>query len=112
MEFKTGHPEADPKLPSYVHPTLKDLRDDIQRAWDCWQYLRSAKASYLPKEPEEPNEAYQARLDRAVYCGFFRDSIESFTGILSRFQRAGQDPRGAGAPAAADRTAQAAAVRG
>jgi hypothetical protein len=86
VEFKTGHPEADPKLPSYVHPTLKDLRDDIRRAWDCWQYLRSVKASYLPKEPEEPTEAYSARLDRAVYCGFFRDSIESFTGILSRFQ--------------------------
>lgn len=86
MEHKTGHPETDPTLPSYVHPTLLDIRDDLRRAWDCWQYLRKVKAEYLPKEPEEPNDAYQARLTRAVYVGFFRDSIESFTGILSRFQ--------------------------
>jgi hypothetical protein len=83
---KINHPTDDPKLPSYHHPTLVDVEGDLKRAWACWQYLRGVKADYLPKEPAEPNDAYQARLDRAVYAGFFRDSIESFAGILSRFQ--------------------------
>ena len=83
---ETNHPTDDASLPSYVHPALAEIRDDLRRAWDCWQYLRGVKAEYLPAEPAEPPKAYQARLDRAVYAGFFRDSIESFAGILSRFQ--------------------------
>lgn len=85
-EYKTGHPNDNPKLPSYWHPTRKELDAELQRAGDAWNYLRKVKARYLPKEAGEPQDAYDARLNRAVYTGFFRDGIDSFAGILSRFQ--------------------------
>lgn len=86
MEFKSGHPSTDASLPSFWHPTRKDLDDDLKRALDCWNYLRGKKEAYLPKETGEPDPAYRARLNRAVYSAFFRDGIETFAGILSRFE--------------------------
>lgn len=83
---QTKHPTDQTDLPSYVRPTLKDLAEDLKRANDAWNYLRGAKAKYLPKEEGEPQPAYDARLNRAVYSGFYRDSIEAFAGILSRFE--------------------------
>lgn len=85
MDTRLDHPSNDPKLPSFLHPTLADLQDDLRRAFDAYCYLRGVKARYLPQEPAEPPDAYQSRLNRAVYGGFFRSSIEAYAGVLSRF---------------------------
>jgi hypothetical protein len=86
VEIKSGHPNNDASLPSFWHPTRKDLDDDLKRSLDAWNYLRGKKEQYLPKETGEPEPAYRARLNRAVYSAFFRDGIETFAGILSRFE--------------------------
>lgn len=85
MDTKLDHPTSDASLPSFVHPVLADLQTDLQRAYDAYHYLRGAKQVYLPQEPAEPPEAYQARLNRAVFGGFFRSSVEAFAGVLSRY---------------------------
>lgn len=85
MDTKLTAPTNDPSLPSFVHPVLADLQEDLQRAYDAFNYLRGVKMRYLPQESAEPDDAYRQRLDRAVFAGFFRDSVEAFAGILSRF---------------------------
>jgi len=86
VEIKSGHPNNDASLPSFWHPTRKELDDELRKALDAWNYLRGTKERYLPKETKEPDAAYRNRLNRAVYTGFFRDGIDSFAGILSRFE--------------------------
>lgn len=85
MQIKTDHPNDDPRLPSFLHPTLRDMQEDLQRAYDCWCMLRGIKETYLPKEVDEPPEAYRARVGRSVFTDFFRSGIEAFAGVLSRF---------------------------
>lgn len=85
VNTKLTHPVDDPTLPSFVHPILADLQEDLQRAYDAYHYLRGVKSTYLPKEPAEPPEAYEARLSRAVFGGFFASSVEAFAGALSRY---------------------------
>lgn len=81
------HPTDDGKLPSYVHPTLRRALPDIDRAWDCWQYLAGdIIENYLPQEPGEPPDAYKGRVGRAVYASFFREACEMFAGALARYQ--------------------------
>lgn len=86
METQNGHPIDDVKLPSYQHPALRELATDLRRAYDCYHALRNVKADYLPQEPAEPDNAYKARLDRAVFSGFFSQSIQAYAGVLSKFQ--------------------------
>lgn len=83
--MELSHPIDDPKLPSFRHRIIRELRDDLKRATDAWVCLRGVKADYLPPEPAEPPEAYQGRLGRAVWSDFFRFSIEAFAGVLSKF---------------------------
>jgi hypothetical protein len=85
VDTKLDHSTNDPALPSFVHPTLGELKDDLQRAYDCFTYLRGVKEKYLPKEPAEPPDAYNARISRAVFAGFFRSSVEAFAGVLTRY---------------------------
>ena len=80
------HPQGDPKLPSYVHPHLKEIAADLAMAADCWNMLRGAKGRDLPREAKEPAQAYEGRLARAKYPGFFRAAITAFTGVLSRYE--------------------------
>ncbi len=86
MDLKLDHPTTDPKYPSFRHPTLRELEEDLQRAYDCWICLRGVKASYLPQEEREPPEAYKGRLGRAKFAPFFPESIKAFAGVLSRFE--------------------------
>lgn len=86
MDTRSDHPSDDPQLPSYQHPALRDLAADLRRAYDAFHSLRGVKAQYLPQEAAEPADAYQARLDRAVFSGFFSQSIHAFAGVLSKFQ--------------------------
>jgi hypothetical protein len=79
-------PTTDPKLPSYEHPTLQELRPDLKRALDVYSNLRGVEREYLPPEPAEPPEAYEARLGRAGFASFFRDSLKAFVGLLSKFE--------------------------
>jgi len=81
------HPTNNPALPSYIHPALHEHLPDLQRAYDAYHRLKGegVKEKYLPQETEEPNDAYQQRLERAVFPDFFYDSIWAFTGILSKF---------------------------
>lgn len=83
--MKLDHPTDDPSLPSYRHPALRELAEDLERAFDAYHCLRGAKEKYLPAEPAEPPEAYKARLGRSVFTDFFRDSIHAFAGVLSKF---------------------------
>jgi hypothetical protein len=86
LEVQLDHPTTDSDLPSYKHPTLRELQEDLTRAYDAFNCLRGVKAQYLPQEPEEPDDAYKARLDRAVFTDFFRASVHAFAGVLSKFQ--------------------------
>jgi hypothetical protein len=86
LDTKLDHPIDDPSLPSYQHPALRDLAEDLRRAYDCYNCLRGAKATYLPQEPKEPDDSYQARLQRSTFTDFYRASIHAFAGVLSKFQ--------------------------
>jgi hypothetical protein len=79
------HPSDDARLPSYKHPTLRELEEDLQRSYDCFHMLRGVKQKYLPQEPKEPDDAYKARLNRSVFADFLRGSIVAFAGVLSKF---------------------------
>lgn len=87
MEIKLDHPTTDPALPSYQHPALREIADDLQRAYDVFHCLRGegVKQKYLPQEPGEPPDAYKARVGRSVFSDFFRASIHAFAGVLSKF---------------------------
>jgi hypothetical protein len=78
---------TNPRLPSFVHPALREHLPDLERAFDAYRRLRGegVKERYLPQEVKEPLPAYQSRLDRSVFADFFYDSINAFTGILSKF---------------------------
>lgn len=82
---KIDHPTDDPSLPSFVHPGLKEVAEDLEMVRDCWDLLRGAKAKYLPKEPKEPQRAYQGRVMRSKYPAFYRDGVIGFAGALSRW---------------------------
>ena len=82
---KIDHPTDDPSLPSFVHPGLKEVTADLEMVRDCWDLLREAKAKYLPKEPKEPQRAYQGRVMRSKYPAFYRDGVVGFAGALSRW---------------------------
>ena len=86
MTVRIDDPTDDPKLPSYRHPTLRDLEPDLKVAADCWDALRGTISDYLPREPAEPDDAYRARIGRAVYQPKYRLAVEGFTGVLTRFQ--------------------------
>jgi hypothetical protein len=86
VQIELDHPSDDPSLPSYQHPALRDLAVDLRRAYDTYHCLRGVKEQYLPQESAEPDKAYTARLDRAVFSDFFRQSIHAFAGVLSKFQ--------------------------
>ena len=86
MQLDIDHPTNDPSLPSYRHPVLADLAEDLQKAFDAYHCLRGSKQRYLPQEPGEPPEAYEARLGRAVFSDLFRSSLHAFSGVLSNFQ--------------------------
>lgn len=81
------HPTTNPKLPSYVHPVLREHQTDLGRAFDAFRRLRGdgVKARYLPQEVDEPDDAYQSRLDRSVFPDFFREALAGYAGILSKF---------------------------
>ena len=79
------HPIDDSNLPSYHHPILRDLQEDLTRAYDTYNCLRGCKDRYLPQEEQEPPESYKARLERSVFSDFYRASIHAFSGILSKF---------------------------
>lgn len=91
------HPTNDPSLVSYHRPELLRILPSIELANHCWHLLDSSftdnkgqlkqvKEKYLPQEPAEPNQAYQARLSRSTYAPIYRDSIRAYAGLLNRFQ--------------------------
>jgi len=80
------HPVDNPNLPSYRHPVLRDIAEDLERAYDVFSMLRNVKQKYIPQEEAEPPEAYKARLNRSVFADFFRGSIVAFAGVLAKFQ--------------------------
>lgn len=86
-----SHPTQDPELVSYVRPELRCLEDQLEITRDCFSLMRTGEgtsclSAYLPKEPDEPDAAYQGRLGRASYTSAFRDSIRAFAGVLSQYQ--------------------------
>lgn len=87
MAVRIDDPIDDPKLPSYRHPTLRELQAELKLAGDCWEDLRGGLIrDYLPKEEAEPDDAYKARLGRTAYRPLFRQAIEGFCGVLTRYQ--------------------------
>ena len=84
--LELDHPQTDPRYPSFHHPVLADIVEELNLTGDCWDRLRHVKANYVRQEAKEPDGAYRARLDRAVYMGFFRDALQAFAGVLSRYQ--------------------------
>lgn len=83
---KITHPVSDPNLPSFVHPVLADVMDELRMTQECWDLLRKVKQKHLPREPKEPLKAYELRVLRSSYPSFFRDAVVSYAGALSRFE--------------------------
>ena len=85
------HPVNDASLVSYHRPELLRIMPELELTYDCWTLLNSggrgeSKQKYLKQEPAEPKKAYQSRLERSTYTPIFRDAIQSYAGLLSRFQ--------------------------
>jgi hypothetical protein len=86
------HPTDDPTLPSYHHPTLRAVEPQLRKAYHVWTGLtgedgngKPIKEAYLPKEPREPLDAYEARLKRSVFCHFLPEAIVGLAGVLNSF---------------------------
>jgi hypothetical protein len=85
-----SHPRDQGKLPSFHHPRLVEALADLDLVADCWELLAGgAKRRHLPKEDGEPKAAYEARLRRSSYPSFYRDGLNAFAGVLSRYQLRG-----------------------
>lgn len=91
MRQKISHPTDDPNLPSFIHPNLAEVIDELDLVADCWDLLRGEKTKkiYLPKEPGEHSRNYKSRLDRSSYPSFYKDGINAFAGVLSRYELKG-----------------------
>ena len=90
MRQKISHPTDDPNLPSFVHPKLAEVLEELELVADCWDLLRGkAKQSYLFREEGESARAYKARVARSSYPSFFKDGINAFAGVLSRYELRG-----------------------
>ncbi len=72
-------------LPSYRHPALDHLAAALKVVLACWQSLYGQKADFLPRAPQEPPAAYEARLKRAVFNNKYRSQIEATAGLLTAF---------------------------
>jgi hypothetical protein len=83
---RLNHPSNNQDLPSFVHPVLADVAEDLEVVLDCWNGLKGVKEKHLPKEVREPKRAYEARLMRTCFNSFYRDAINAFAGVLSRYQ--------------------------
>lgn len=90
MQRQISHPTTKGNLPSFHHPKLAEVQADLELVGDCWDLLRgAAKNRHLPKEQGEPEEAYKNRVRRSSYPSFFRDGINAFAGVLSRYELRG-----------------------
>lgn len=90
MQRQISHPTTNGKLPSFHHPKLAEVQEDLGLVADCWDLLRGeAKKRHLPKEQGEPEEAYKGRVRRSSYPSFFKDGISAFAGVLSRYELRG-----------------------
>jgi hypothetical protein len=87
VQQRLSHPTNNGKLPSFRHPRLEEVIDDLDLVYDCWEQLRTKdqQKRYLIREQAEPLVAYRGRLERASYPSYFRDGIDAFAGELSRF---------------------------
>jgi hypothetical protein len=83
-----AHPTDNVDLPSFRHPRLAEVIDELDLVLDCWDQLRTKQQQqkHLPQEQAEPPFAYNGRLQRSSYPSFFRDGIDAFAGALSRFE--------------------------
>jgi hypothetical protein len=88
VQREIAHPTDKGDLPSFRHPRLAEVIDDLDLVLDCWEQLRTVdqQRKHLPKEPAEPPFAYEGRLKRASYPSYFKDGIDAFAGALSRFE--------------------------
>lgn len=89
MQQRISHDTKNGDLPSFQHPKLVEILKDLDLVYDCWNLLRDSKKKYLPKEQKEPTDAYNNRVLRANYPGFYRRAISAFAAVLSRYQLKG-----------------------
>jgi hypothetical protein len=88
VKKQLSHPTSNGSLPSFRHPRLNEVLNDLDLVYDCWEQLRfpEQQRRHLIKEQAEPDLAYRGRLQRASYPSYFRDGIDAFAGALSRFE--------------------------
>jgi hypothetical protein len=78
-------PTTDNTLPSFLHPNLLEVQDELDLVWNVWNDLKNCKKQYLPKEQAEPEKAYKNRLDRAHFDNRFTPALKGHAGLLSEF---------------------------
>lgn len=93
MRQRLNHPTDKGNLPSFHHPRLTEVLEELDLVGDCWDLLRKAKRQHLKKEPGEPEDAYAGRIERSSYPSFYRDAISAFAGVLSRYELRGAPRR-------------------
>lgn len=78
-------PTTDPTLPSFLHPLLVEMLEELQLVSDLWNELKDCKQNYLPQEESEPPKAYQNRLKRTQFDSRFTPALKGHSGLLSDF---------------------------
>ncbi|NEP50328.1 MAG: DUF4055 domain-containing protein [Moorea sp. SIO3C2] len=90
-------------MPSYHHRKLFDIVPLLEQVADCYTGISnwingtkidmSKAARYLPRNEGEPPSAYQARLLRSRWVGFFSQAINGFAGLLTDYEIASDSPK-------------------
>jgi hypothetical protein len=92
---------TDPDLPCYHSEEFRDIMPSLEFVLDMYNgrsawyrpngygtglIIDAVKAiQYLPKEPDEKENDYVARLSRSYFQKFFKSAIQGFVGYLSSF---------------------------
>lgn len=82
---KTIALQKDPSLPSFIHPELEEVMDELNLVHDSWKELKDCKEKYLPREDSEPPRAYKSRVLRTPFDSRFKPAIKAHAGLLSEF---------------------------
>ncbi|MBD1995996.1 DUF4055 domain-containing protein [Leptolyngbya sp. FACHB-541] len=83
--MRSDHPTNDSSLPSFVHPQLAAVAEELGLVWDVWSELKDCKERYLPQENAEPPQAYKNRLKRSQFDSRFKPALKGHAGLLSDF---------------------------
>lgn len=79
-------PTNDPKLPSFECESYRERLEQWRTMMDCWRGRLNKVDDpelYLPKEENEPRDAYPKRLARSPYENHLKKTISGYAGSIA-----------------------------